>query len=39
MAIPDAHHAVLMKQLKLSEMVTFDKRFDRVPGIKRVEPA
>jgi predicted nucleic acid-binding protein len=35
----DAYHAVLMKQLKLSEIVTFDKQFDRVPGIRRVEPA
>jgi len=34
----DAYHAVFMKQLKLSEIVSFDKQFDRVPGIKRVEP-
>jgi predicted nucleic acid-binding protein len=27
-----------MKQLKLSEIVSFDKQFDRVPGIRRVEP-
>jgi predicted nucleic acid-binding protein len=35
----DAYHAVLMKQLKLAEIVTFDKQFDRVSGIERVEPA
>jgi predicted nucleic acid-binding protein len=30
---------VVMKQLKRSHMVTFDEQFDRVPGIKRLEPA
>lgn len=34
----DAYHAVLMRQLGLSEIVTFDQDFDRVPGIRGVEP-
>ncbi len=34
----DAYHVVFMRQLKLSEIVSFDKQFDRVPGIERVEP-
>ena len=35
----DAYHAVLMKHLKLTEMVSFDRDFDRIPGITRVEPS
>ena len=34
----DAYHAALMLEQKLSEVVTFDHHFDRVPGITRVEP-
>ena len=34
----DAYHAVLMERLKLVEIVSFDADFDRVPGIRRVEP-
>ena len=34
----DAYHAVLMQQLKITEVVSFDAEFDRVPGIKRSEP-
>jgi len=34
----DAYHAVLMEDLRLEEIVTFDREFDRVPGIKRREP-
>ena len=34
----DAYHAVLMKQLKLTEIVTYDRQFDRVPGITRIDP-
>jgi predicted nucleic acid-binding protein len=33
----DAYHAVLMENLKLTEMATFDTHFDRVSGIKRME--
>lgn len=34
----DAYHVTLMESLKLSEVVSFDRDFDRVPGIQRVEP-
>ncbi len=34
----DAYHAALMEHLKLDEIVTFDRDFDRIPGVKRVEP-
>ena len=34
----DAYHAVLMRQLGLNEIVTFDKQLDRVPSVKRLEP-
>ena len=35
----DAYHVALMEQLGIKEIATFDKDFDRVPGIRRVEPA
>ncbi len=34
----DAYHAAMMESLNLSEMVTFDADFDRIPGITRKEP-
>jgi len=34
----DAHHAVLMEQLKLGEIISFDRGLDRVPSITRLEP-
>ncbi len=34
----DAYHAVLMAEDGLSEIVSFDRHFDRVPGIRRIEP-
>ena len=37
-AFADAYHAVLMERLKLSEVVTFDREFDRIPNIIRSEP-
>jgi predicted nucleic acid-binding protein len=37
-SIVDAYHAVTMKRLGLGEIVTFDRDFDRFPGITRVEP-
>ena len=33
----DAYHAVLMASWKLSEIATFDREFDRVPGMRRLE--
>ncbi|MBI3744878.1 MAG: PIN domain-containing protein [Chloroflexi bacterium] len=32
----DAHHAVVMRRLKISQIASFDKHFDRIPGINRV---
>lgn len=37
-AFADAYHAVLMEGLRLTEVVTFDREFDRIPGIVRREP-
>jgi predicted nucleic acid-binding protein len=37
-AFADAYHAVLMGQISIAEIVSFDREFDRVPGIRRVEP-
>ena len=34
----DAYHAVIMEGLKLTEILTFDREFDRVPTIRRIEP-
>jgi predicted nucleic acid-binding protein len=34
----DAYHAVLMEQLSLTEIVSFDKDFDHIEGIIRKEP-
>ena len=34
----DAYHVVLMQQLGLSEMVSFDRDFNRIPTLQRVEP-
>ena len=34
----DAYHAALMRRLGAEEMVSFDREFDRIPGIRRVEP-
>jgi predicted nucleic acid-binding protein len=34
----DAYHAVLMEQLNLEEIVSFDTDFDRIAGLTRVQP-
>lgn len=34
----DAYHAVLMSRLHLSEIVSFDTDYDKLPGIVRREP-
>jgi predicted nucleic acid-binding protein len=34
----DAYHAVMMRKLALSEVVSFDRDFDRIPTLQRVEP-
>ena len=33
----DAFHAVLMEELGISQILSFDHEFDRLPGIKRLE--
>lgn len=33
----DAYHVVLMEELKLTKIATFDTDFDRVHGIKRIK--
>ena len=38
MSFGDASHIALMEQLGITEIASFDKDFDRVPGISRVEP-
>ena len=39
MSFGDACHIALMEQLGIEAIATFDKGFDRVPGIRRVEPS
>jgi uncharacterized protein len=34
----DAYHVVLMKSLHLTQIISFDRDFDRISAIKRVEP-
>lgn len=34
----DAYHAVMMKKLRLSEIVSFDRDFDRINTLTRIEP-
>jgi len=34
----DCYHAVLAKRLGSTEIVSFDRDFDRLPGITRIEP-
>ena len=34
----DAYHVALMQRLGLRHIISFDKEFDRVPGVTRVEP-
>ncbi len=34
----DAYHAVLMESLRLREIVSFDRDFNRIETVERVEP-
>lgn len=34
----DAYHTVVMEDEGVTDIVTFDQEFDRVPSIRRVEP-
>jgi predicted nucleic acid-binding protein len=34
----DAYHIAVMRAASVHEIVTFDREFDRIPGIARIEP-
>ena len=34
----DAYHAALMQNLKLTEIVSFDRELERIPNITHLEP-
>jgi len=34
----DAYHTAVMESLGIDEVIGFDKHFDRIPGIMRIEP-
>ncbi len=34
----DAYHLAVMRANRMTEIVTFDREFDHIPGIVRVEP-
>ncbi len=34
----DAYHAVLAKRSEEPQVISFDRHFDRIPGITRIEP-
>ncbi|MDQ6832211.1 MAG: PIN domain-containing protein [Chloroflexota bacterium] len=36
--VADGYHAVIMEDEGITDIVTFDRKFDRVPSIRRVEP-
>ena len=38
LSFADAYHAVLVESLKLDAVLSFDRGFDRVPGITCIEP-
>jgi predicted nucleic acid-binding protein len=38
LSMADAYQVVLMGRLHTSEIISFDKDFDRIPGITRIEP-
>jgi predicted nucleic acid-binding protein len=38
LSIVDAYHAVTMLRLGITEIISFDRDFDRIPGITRIEP-
>ncbi|MCC7355404.1 MAG: type II toxin-antitoxin system VapC family toxin, partial [Anaerolineae bacterium] len=34
----DAYHVALMESQGISEIVSYDAHFERIPGLRRVEP-
>lgn len=39
LSFADCYHAVLARQLGLEKILSFDRGFDRLPDIHRIEPA
>jgi predicted nucleic acid-binding protein len=38
MQFGDAYHAALTERLQLTQVLSFDRDFDRVAGLERIEP-
>lgn len=38
LSFADCYHAVLMERLKLDEIVTFDRGFEKIKSVQRTEP-
>lgn len=38
LSFADCYHVIVMKHLQLTEIVSFDRGFDRIPEITRIEP-
>jgi predicted nucleic acid-binding protein len=38
LSIADAYHAVMMQRLRIGEIASFDRDFDGIAGIVRIEP-
>lgn len=38
LSFDDAINTIALKALKIKEIVSYDKDFDKPPGIKRIEP-
>jgi predicted nucleic acid-binding protein len=36
--VADAYHAAVMESLGITEVISFDRHFGRIPGITRAEP-
>jgi uncharacterized protein len=34
----DAYHAAVMESMGINEVISFDRHFDRIPGLTRTEP-
>ncbi len=38
LSFPDCYHVAVMEQQGTTDIVSFDQGFDRVPGVRRIEP-
>lgn len=34
----DAYHAVIAREFRMGAIVSFDRGYDRIPGVQRIEP-